>query len=321
MTVGSGSMATVGLGLWKIAPEDTAGIIHHALEHGYRHLDSAADYGNEAFAGEGIRAALNDGLCHRDELWVTSKLWNTFHRPEHVAAACRRSLKDLQLEVLDLYMIHFPIALKYVDFEERYPPEWVANPDAERPTMAVDPVPLHETWGAMERLVDEGLVKNIGVCNYSCALLHDLHAYARIKPAMLQVESHPYLTQERLMRTAAHYELPVTAFSPLGALSYLSLNMADEHESVLRQAPVLAAAESHGKTPAQVVLRWGIQRGCSIIPKTSRRERLAENIDLFDFALEDSEMAAISDLNRNRRFNDPGTFCEVAFDTFHAIYD
>ena len=314
-------MATVGLGLWKIAPEDTAGIIHHALEHGYRHLDSAADYGNEAFAGEGIRAALNDGLCQRDELWVTSKLWNTFHRPEHVAAACRRSLKDLLLEVLDLYMIHFPIALKYVDFEERYPPEWVANPDAERPIMEMDPVPLHETWGAMERLVDEGLVKNIGICNYSCALLHDLHAYARIKPSMLQVESHPYLTQERLLRTAAHYQLPVTAFSPLGALSYLSLNMADEKESVLRQAPVLAAAESHGKTPAQVVLRWGIQRGNAVIPKTSRRERLAENIDLFDFALEDGEMAAISGLNRNRRFNDPGTFCEVAFDAFHAIYD
>ena len=136
--------------------------------------------------------------------------------------------------------------------------------------MQPDAVPLADTWGAMEALVEAGLVKEIGVCNYNSGLLHDLMAYAKIKPAMLQIESHPYLTQERLLRAAAQYEMAVTAFSPLGALSYLELNMAGTGESVLNQAVVQAAANRLGRTPAQVVLRWGIQRGTAVIPKTSQ---------------------------------------------------
>ena len=131
----------------------------------------------------------------------------------------------------------------------------------------------------------------------------------------------PYLTQEALLRTAADYGIPVTAFSPLGALSYVSLDMASTAESVLREEVVTTAARRLDRTPAQIVLRWGVQRGTAIIPKTSRRERLGENLSLFDFSLSDEEMSAISALNRNRRFNDPGAFCETAFNRFHAIYD
>ena len=270
---------------------------------------------------KGLQAALSDGLVRREDLWITSKLWNTFHRPEHVRAACERTLKDLRLSELDLYLIHFPIALQYVDFDTRYPPEWIADPAAENPVMAPDAVPLSDTWGAMEELVHAGLVKEIGVCNYNTGLLHDLMAYSQIKPAMLQIESHPYLTQERLLRAAAQYDMAVTAFSPLGALSYLELNMADMGESVLEQAAVKEAAARVDRTPAQVVLRWGIQRGTAVIPKTSRVERLKENQLLFDFELNEAEMSAISALNRNRRFNDPGHFCEEAFGTFFPIYD
>ena len=319
--VGSGKMPAIGLGLWKIARDDTAEMVRSAIAEGYRHLDSAADYGNEAEVGEGLQAALSDGLVRREDLWITSKLWNTFHRPEHVRAACERTLKDLRLSELDLYLIHFPIALQYVDFDTRYPPEWIADPAAENPVMAPDAVPLSDTWGAMEELVHAGLVKEIGVCNYNTGLLHDLMAYSQIKPAMLQIESHPYLTQERLLRTAAQYDMAVTAFSPLGALSYLELNMADMGESVLEQAAVKEAAARVDRTSAQVVLRWGIQRGTAVIPKTSRVERLKENQLLFDFELNEAEMSAISALNRNRRFNDPGHFCEEAFGTFFPIYD
>jgi len=321
ISVGRGEMPAIGLGLWKIAREDTAAMVRSAIAEGYRHLDSAADYGNEAEVGEGLQAALSEGLVTRDELWVTSKLWNTFHRREHVRAACERTLKDLQLSELDLYLIHFPIALQYVDFDTRYPPEWIADPVAENPVMVPDPVPLSETWGAMEELVRAGLVKEIGVCNYNTGLLHDLMAYSQIKPAMLQIESHPYLTQERLLRAAVQYDMAVTTFSPLGALSYLELDMADAGESVLEQAAVKEAAARVGRTPAQVVLRWGIQRGTAVIPKTSRVERLRENQQLFDFELNEAEMTAISALNRNRRFNDPGHFCEQAFGTFFPIYD
>lgn len=315
------AMPAVGLGLWKIDSQQTAQVVCNAIEIGYRHLDSAADYGNELEVGAGIAQALTKGLCSREDLWITSKLWNTYHSPEHVEAACRRTLQDLGVEYLDLYLIHFPISLQFVDFETRYPPEWFFDPSAAQPKMQIDPVPLSDTWIAMEALQKKGLVKNIGICNYSSGLLHDLMAYAEIKPAMLQIESHPYLTQESLIRAAQSYGIAVTAFSPLGALSYVSLDMASENESVLQQQAVIAAAKRLQRSPAQVVLRWGIQRGTAVIPKTINPDRLKENLALFDFELSDEEMAAISALNQNRRFNDPGVFCDLAFNTFYPIYD
>lgn len=242
IAVGQASMPAVGLGLWKIDPNDVAQAVYDAIKVGYRHLDSAADYGNEAEVGAGIARAIGDGLCTREELWITSKLWNTYHRQEHVTAACRKSLDDLGIDYFDLYLVHFPIALRYVDFADRYPPEWIFDPSAAEPRMERDNVALSETWGAMEDLVDQGLAREIGVCNYNSGLLHDLMSYARIKPAMLQLESHPYLTQKAMLRTAQDYGIAVTAFSPLGAASYLELDMASEQESVLAESSVTQIA-------------------------------------------------------------------------------
>jgi D-xylose reductase len=238
-----------------------------------------------------------------------------------VEVACKKSLADLGIGYFNLYLIHFPIALKYVDIDQRYPPEWLFDPNSENPSMELDTVPLSETWSAMESLVESGLTHKIGVCNYSSGLLHDLMSYARIKPAMLQIESHPYLTQEALLRTAQSYNIAVTAFSPLGAQSYVSIDMATAADSVLKEPVVMAIAERASVTPAQVVLRWGVQRGTAVIPKTSRSERLVENLSLSHFALTDEDMDAVSGLNQNRRFNDPGIFCEGAFGRFHSIYD
>tara|TARA_R110000744_G_scaffold98626_8_gene190758 strand:+ start:812 stop:1756 length:945 start_codon:yes stop_codon:yes gene_type:complete len=314
-------MPKVGFGLWKIPQDICADAVYEAIKAGYRHLDSACDYGNEVQVGEGIKRAIDEGICTRDDLWITSKLWNTYHAKEHVQQAIERSLSDLKLDYLDLYLIHFPIAQPFVAFDDRYPPEWITDPSAANPKMELAPVPLFETWHAMESLVEKGLTKEIGVCNYNTGLLNDLMAYAKIKPAMLQVESHPYLTQERLMKLAKQYDIQVTAFSPLGALSYLELDMAGAAESVLEQSVVKAAAQRLGKTAAQVVLRWGVQRGNAIIPKTSKPERLVENLAIFDFELSQQEMDDINALNSNRRFNDPGHFCEEAFNTFYPIYD
>lgn len=319
--VSGDSMPAVGLGLWKIPPETTPGVVRQAIAAGYRHLDCACDYGNEPHVGEGIRAALADGPCRRQQLWVTSKLWNTYHSAEHVRPALEKSLADLGLNYLDLYLVHFPIAQPFVPFETRYPPGWFFDPATPRPAMRFASVPLAETWRAMEGLVEAGLVRNIGICNYNCALLRDLLSYARIRPAVLQVELHPYLTQEKLLRFCREERIAVTGFSPLGAISYLPLKMASAEESVLDERVVIEAARRHGKTPAQIVLRWAVQRGTAIVPKTSRPERLAENLAIFDFELSGDEIQAISRLNRNRRFNDPGEFCEQAFNTFCPIYE
>jgi len=311
----------IGLGLWKIPNEQCAEVVYNAIKVGYRHLDSACDYGNEVEVGQGIAKAIADGLCTREDLYIVSKLWNTYHSEEHVLPALEKTLKDLGLDYLDSYLIHFPIAQPFVPFETRYPPEWIFDPEAASPEMKTAPVPLFETWRAMEHLVELGLVKTIGVCNYNTGLLSDLMSYAKIKPTDLQIESHPYLTQERLIRHANNYGLSVTAFSPLGALSYFELDMADELESVLTQPVVVSIAESLGKTPAQVVLRWGIQRGCSLISKSTKTERLSENLEALNFELSEQAMSDISGLNKNRRFNDPGDFCESAFDKFYPIYD
>jgi D-xylose reductase len=314
-------MPVVGLGLWQVGRAETAGLVQGAIRAGYRHLDCACDYGNEAEVGHGVRAALAAAACRREELWITSKLWNTYHARAHVRPAVERTLRDLQADYLDLYLVHFPIAQAFVPFEVRYPPEWLYDPTALDSRMRLAKVPLSETWTAMEALVTAGLVRNIGVCNYNCALLRDLLAYATIAPAVLQVELHPYLTQDKLVRFCREAGIAVTGFSPLGALSYLPLGMARREESALEQVPVRDAAQRHGKTPAQVVLRWGVQRGTAVVTKTCRPERLAENLAVFDFELSADEMAAIGALNRNRRFNDPGVFCEAAFQTFCPIYE
>ncbi len=309
------------MGLWKIEPEHTAEIVEQAVECGYRHFDSACDYGNEAEAGEGLRRVLAAGAARREDLWVTSKLWNNYHRGEHVRPALERTLADLQLDYLDLYLIHFPVSLRFVPFETRYPPGWTDDPDAEVPRLRPDPVPIQETWEAMQELVRAGLVREIGVCNFGVSLLRDLQSYAEIQPSVLQVELHPYLTQEKLLRFCRESDIAVTAFSPLGAQSYFQLNMAEAGEAVLEQPQIREIAARHQRTPAQVVLRWGIQRGTAIVPKTSNPARLQENLNLFDFELSAEEMATISGLNRNRRFNDPGDFCEAAFNTFFPIYE
>ncbi len=314
-------MPSVGLGFWKIEKHRTAEVARSAIKLGYRHLDCASDYGNEAEAGEGIEAAIREGICSREDLWVTSKLWNTFHRAEHVGQAVRRSLKDLRLDYLDLYLIHFPISLAYVPMELRYPPGWFHNPEAPKPAMLPDPVPIAETWGAMERLVDEGLVREIGVSNFGTSLIRDVLSYCRTRPSVLQVESHPYLVQPKLMEYCRRESIATTAFSPLGAPSYIPIGMATAADSVLEDPAVQEIAKSIARTPAQVVLRWGVQRGTAVIPKSSSEAHLIENLALFDFELNDAQMNIISGLDRNQRFNDPGVFCESAFGCFFPIYE
>lgn len=319
--VGGADIPSVGLGLWKIPNESAAKLVESAVVAGYRHLDAASDYGNEKEVGDGIKKVLDNRLCSRDELWVTSKLWNTYHRPEHVRPALERSLRDLRLDYLDLYLIHFPIALRYVPMATRYPPGWFFDTTATKPRMETDQVPIAETWAAMEELQRAGLAKHIGVSNFGCSLIRDLLSTASIRPAVLQVESHPYLVQPKLLRYCQSEQIAFTAFSPLGAGSYVPLGMAKAEDSVLEHPVVKQIANIHKKSPAQIVLRWGVQRGTSVVPKTSQPQRLKENIDIFDFSLSEHEMMQLNGLDRHQRYNDPGVFCELAFGCYYPIFD
>ncbi|CAN8066042.1 unnamed protein product [Agarophyton chilense] len=310
----------LGLGTWKSPPGVVSSIIEKAIEVGYRAIDCACDYGNEEEVGQGIQDGLKSTSLSRQDLFVTSKLWNTYHRPQHVRPACEKTLSDLGLEYLDMYMLHFPISLKYVPFEKRYPPEWIHDPDdPPNATLKLDQVPLVDTWRAMEALVDDGLVRHLGICNFPYVLLEDLLTYARIKPSVLQIELHPYLQQPRLLQFCKTKKIVVTAFSSFGATSYKSLGM-DRGHDLFQDNTMIKIAGKHGKSVAQVALRWAVQRGTVVIPKTSKAERLEENMKVFDWKLDDDDMKEIASLDRGVRYNDPGEFC-IGMGMSVPIYD
>lgn len=239
----------------------------------------------------------------REDLFIVSKLWGTFHDPEHVEPACRRQLSHWGIDYFDLFIVHFPISLKYVDPEVRYPPEWSAPGEKAESGN----VPLYKTWGAMEELVDKRLARSIGISNFSPQLIMDLLRYARIRPSTLQIEHHPYLTQEGLIKYAQDEGLVVTAYSSLGPQSFIELgNKAATGTTLLLEHPTIkSSAEKHGKTPAQILLRWATQRGIAVIPKSNNPDRLAQNLDATGFNLTANELRAISALDQGLRFNNP----------------
>jgi len=310
----------VGYGMWKVPKEATADMVVTAIKAGYRLFDNACDYGNEKEVGMGLKKAFDMGLVKREDIWVTSKLWNTYHAKEHVRTAFEKSLSDLGLEYLDLYLIHFPVAIKFVPFEKNYPPGWIHDPNSPNPRMELADVPLRETWEAMEELVDAGLVRNIGLSNFNTSLIRDLLTYARIKPVMNQVELHPYLAQEKLIKFCHLNNIHVTAYSTFGGTSYIEMGWGNDFE-VLQEKVIKDIAKTYKKSPAQIALKWAVQRGTSIIPKTSNPERLQENLHLFDFKLSEEEMKAITSLDRNQHFNDPGVYCEPMFKCFCPIFE
>ncbi|GBB89242.1 hypothetical protein RclHR1_15920004 [Rhizophagus clarus] len=302
-------MPLVGVGMWQVPNDKATDLVIEALKLGYRLVDCASDYGNEKEIGIALKKAFDEGIVKRQDIFVTSKLWNTNHHPKHVRQAFERTLKDLQLDYLDLYLIHFPIALKYVDPDARKAGEWS---DPHEKEIVTEDVPIHETWKAMEELVDAGLVKNIGISNFNGGLLMDLLRYARIKPSVLQIEHSPYLTQERLVNYAKSQGLAVTGYSNFSNLSYVGFIPHAKEAPILFDQPVIKElAGRYNKSPAQIVLKWCVQRQIAIIPKSKNHDRLAQNRNIFDFELTQEELHKISSLNANMRFNDPGNYADL----------
>lgn len=246
------SIPQLGYGVFKVPPADTERAVSEALEVGYRHIDTAAIYGNEAGVGAAIAAS---GLA-RDDLFVTTKLWNDRHHDDEPHAAIRESLDRLGLEHVDLYLVHWPTPAKddYV-----------------------------HAWEKMIEIREAGLSRSIGVSNHLVPHLERIVAATGVVPAVNQIELHPAYQQREITEWAAAHDVKIESWGPLGQGKY----------DLFGAEPVAAAAAAHGKTPAQAVLRWHLQKGFIVFPKSVRRERLEENLDVFGFELTDAEMAAI----------------------------
>ncbi|OMJ15623.1 4-dihydromethyl-trisporate dehydrogenase, partial [Smittium culicis] len=247
-------MPQVGLGTWQIPKEVTKEVVFQAIKMGYRLFDCAPPNANEVEVGQGIKEAIDQGIVTRSELFISSKLHSTHHHKEHVKLGIEKSLLDLGLEYLDLYVIHSPIALKYVSIAKRYPPSRYY--DQVEKKIIFDQVPLHETWAAMEELVNSGLARNIGIANVNASLLMDLLSYAKIKPAVLQKEFHPYLSRKNLINYAKDKGIAITAFSSLGDTAYQSMGLFDKSSGfvpILENKVILDIAKNHSVTAAQVL--------------------------------------------------------------------
>lgn len=244
----------------------------------------------------------------REDLFIVSKLWNTFHDGERVEPIVKKQLADWGLEYFDLYLIHFPVALEYVDPSVRYPPGWHFDGASEiRRSKAT----IQETWIAMEGLVGKGLAKSIGISNFQAQLVYDLLRYAKIRPATLQIEHHPFLVQQELLNLAKQEGIAVTAYSSFGPASFVEFNMqhAVKLTPLIEDATIKSIATKYGRDPSQVLLRWATQRGLAIIPKSTRKDLMASNLASLEFDLSEEDIATITGFNRGIRFNQPSNVC------------
>ncbi len=254
------SIPQLGLGVWAVDPDETDRVVTEALELGYRHIDTAAAYGNE----EGVGKAVAASGVPREDIFVTTKLPNHEHGTDVARDSFRASLERLGLDYVDLYLIHWPVPSlnRYV-----------------------------ETWQTFEALASEGLIRSIGVSNFLPEHLERLLAESDTVPAVNQIELHPIFQQRDVVEYSRSNGIAIEGWSPLGSGKY-----------DLAGIPAIAeAAEAHGKTPAQAVLRWHLQREVIVFPKTSHSERLRQNFELFDFELSDEELAAIDGVDRQER--------------------
>ncbi|SHI82913.1 aldo/keto reductase [Pseudozobellia thermophila] len=288
-------MPILGLGTFRSEPNEVYNAVFFAIKMGYRHIDCAAAYGNEKEVGKAIAEAIKQGLVTREDLWVTSKLWNASHGEENVIPALHQTLEDLQLNYLDLYLIHWPVALK----------KGTEMPERASDFVPLSEVPLTNTWKGMEAALEEGLTKHIGVSNFNENHLKEIMATAVHQPEMNQVEIHPFLQQEALQSFCVQNDILLTAYAPLGSL-------VDENSTLrlLENDTIKTIAEARHMSPAQVALAYTMQRGIAVIPKSINEARLLQNLETLNHTLTEEDMAMLKDLDQEHRFID-GKFWEV----------
>ena len=289
----------LGLGTWKSDPGQVYAAVREAIRIGYRHIDCAAVYGNEAEVGQAIDDAVKGGEVTRQQLWVTSKLWSNAHGRDNVGPALEKSLRDLRLDYLDLYLIHWPVALK---------------PGSSSPGSAADFLPLsaaphHATWAGMEAAASSGLTRHLGVSNFSAKKIRELLPHCKLKPEVNQVELHPLLQQPQLLAYCNSEGIHVTAYSPLGSSDRPAFVKAADAPVLLENAVIGSIAQAHACSPAQVLLAWHVQRGVSTIPKSVTPARLRENLAAAELVLSAAELERIAGLDQNYRLLNGDFWC------------
>lgn len=291
----------IGLGTYK--SQDIGGAVEAALRAGYRHIDCASHYGNEPLIGEAIQKVLNEGVVKREQLFITSKLWNDDHERSHVKPALEKTLKDLGLEYIDLFLVHWPFT--------------------DQNTKELTP-PYRDTWEEMEKLVETGLAKNVGVSNMSIKKMQDLLAYAKVKPAVNQVEVHPYFRNQELIDYCAKEGVHVTAYSSLGTPSsagHLVKKSAPNpsHDPIIREI-----GKKRSRIAQEVIIRWGVQHGTSVLVKSGTPKHIKSNIDnTTNWALTDEEYSKITNIKHQLRLLDgcPWLHEVGPYRTFAELWD
>lgn len=291
LTLNTGAqMPAMGLGTFLSAPGTVYQAVRWAIKLGYKHIDCASIYGNETEIGQALHDAFVEGDAKREELFITSKLWNDSHKIDDVRPTLSKTLKDLQLEYVDLYLMHWPVAQA----------KGTEMPEKDEDWIPLSEIPLWETWSEMEKLYNDGLAKAIGVSNFTAEKLEQLIEKTQVAPAVNQVECHPLLNQRELLEICRKNNIVVTAYSPLGAER--------SDGSLLKNEVIAEIAARNQITPAQVLLSWNIARGLVVIPKSVHEDRLRENYASLAVELDKADIEKIDSLNENRRFFDGKAF-------------
>jgi len=281
-------MLQLGLGTWQSQPGEVTKSVIIAIEAGYRHIDGARIYQNEPEVGAAIKAKIDDGTVKREELFVVSKLWDTAHRPDCVLPAIKKTLADLGLEYLDMYLVHWPMGLQ--------PGEELVPRDANGDCLIDNETDLVDTWKKMEELVKLGLTKSIGVSNFNSEQLQKILDNSTIPPSNNQIEMHPYFTQKKLVEFCKQKGIAVTAYSPFGCPTHPTAKPGDP--KLLEEPKLIEIGKKYGKGPNHVILRWLLQRGIITIPKSVTKSRIIDNFNVFDFTLTEEDLAEVESLDK-----------------------